>query len=162
MNEPSLFAMILIGVFMVGLALYANAQPTVPSREQREHSELLALLKSIEAGLGRRHHRGLHPDTDTSSAPDVPPDAFTRHNRDAVGRADVCACLHCLAIFPRDRIHQWDDDGRTACCPYCARPMLVAETQTEPLNARHLLRRHRAVAAVDALQDPRAHHDDQH
>ena len=147
MNEPSLFAMILIGVFMVGLALYANAQPTVPSREQREHSELLAVLKSIEAGLGRGHRRDLHPDTDASSVPDVPPEAFTRHNRDAVGRADVCACLHCLAIFPRDRINQWADDGTTACCPYCARPMLVAETPTAPLNARVLLQQKGALAA---------------
>ena len=47
-------------------------------------------------------------------------------------------------------------------CPYCARPMLVAETQTVPLNARVLLQQKRALAAVDTPQDPKAHHDDQH
>ena len=53
MIEPWLFGIILITVVLVGLALFVDSQPTVPTREERERSEILAILRRIEATLMR-------------------------------------------------------------------------------------------------------------
>lgn len=30
-----------------------------------------------------------------------------------------CSCFFCLKTFPKEEIKKWEDDGRTAWCPYC-------------------------------------------
>lgn len=53
MIEPWLLAIILISVFVAGLALYIDSQPVAPTREENERSEILSLLRRIEATLNR-------------------------------------------------------------------------------------------------------------
>ena len=70
MIEPWLLGIILITVFMVGLAFYVNSQPTVRSREERERSEILATLRCIEAALNRELPEP--PKSSGKAATDVP------------------------------------------------------------------------------------------
>ena len=53
MIEPWLAGVILITIFLVGLALFVGSQPTIPTREERERSEILVILRRIEAALSR-------------------------------------------------------------------------------------------------------------
>ena len=53
MIEPWLGGIILITVFLVVLALYMVSRPTLPTREETERSEILEILRRIEAALNQ-------------------------------------------------------------------------------------------------------------
>lgn len=59
MIEPWLLAIILITVLTVGLALYVDSQPVVPTREEKERNEILTLLRHIEATLNHEATKSL-------------------------------------------------------------------------------------------------------
>ena len=78
MIEPWLLGILLITVFMVGLAFYVKSKPTVPSREERERSEILATLRCIEAALNRKLPES--PKSSGNATPDAPaPNPKDRH-----------------------------------------------------------------------------------
>ena len=73
MIEPSLGAIILITVFLLVLAFYAGPLPTVTSREERERSEILAILRRIGAALSREMSESPEsPDSPAKATPDAP------------------------------------------------------------------------------------------
>ena len=158
MNEISLIAITLVTILIAGLAFYVNSQPSASTREERDRREALKVLKGIEGALSRNASQN----GPAAWKSDVSPDVVTRHNREAVKDAEVCACLLCLSIFPPGRIREWRDDGTTACCPSCAIPMVVAESQTVPLTVLDLLQRHLALFLVVPTQDTKAPHEENH
>ena len=54
MIEPSLFALILITVCLLGLALFMNSRSATSTREERERSEIVAILRRIETALNHK------------------------------------------------------------------------------------------------------------
>ena len=70
MIEPWLGGIILITVFLVILAFYAGSLPTVPTREEKERSEILAILRRIEAALNREMSEP--PESSGKVTPDTP------------------------------------------------------------------------------------------
>lgn len=73
MIEPWLGGIILITVFLVVLALYMVSRPTLPSREETERSEILEILRRIEAALNREScDSAALPEAAAKAAPDAP------------------------------------------------------------------------------------------
>ena len=70
MIEPWVGGIILITVFLLVLALYAGSLPTVPTREERERTEILAILRRIEAALNRESSES--SESFIKSTPDAP------------------------------------------------------------------------------------------
>ena len=69
MIEPWLGAIILITVFLVALALYAGSRPTAPSSEEKERSEILAILRRIEVAVSRESSEA--PESSGKATPDT-------------------------------------------------------------------------------------------
>ena len=76
MIEPWLGGIILITVFLVVVAYYAGSLPTVHTREEVERSEILEILRRIEAALSSDSSES-HP-----SSGNATPDAPTQHPKD--------------------------------------------------------------------------------
>ena len=70
MIEPWVGGIILITVILLVLALYAGSLPTVPTREERERTEILAILRRIEAALNRESSAKAIPDAPTTHPKD--------------------------------------------------------------------------------------------
>ena len=70
MIEPWLAGVILITIFLVGLALFVGSQPTIPTREERERSEILVILRRIEAALSRESSGKAIPGAPTQNPKD--------------------------------------------------------------------------------------------
>ena len=70
MIEPWLGGIILITVFLVVLSLYMVSRPTLPTREETERSEILAILRRIEAALNREASES--PPSSGNATQDVP------------------------------------------------------------------------------------------
>ena len=79
MIEPWLGGIILITVFLVVLAFYAVSLPTVPTGEDKERSEILEILRRIEAALNRELSASA-ASAETSAK--ATPDALTTHPKD--------------------------------------------------------------------------------
>ncbi|MDE7414492.1 MAG: hypothetical protein K2N05_12005 [Muribaculaceae bacterium] len=43
----------------------------------------------------------------------------TSHNRDEIGRSEMCCCISCKTIFKPEEVVDYADGGQTAICPYC-------------------------------------------
>ena len=82
MIEPWLGAIILITVFLLVLAFYAGPLPTVTSREERERSEILAILRRIGAALNREMSESPESPESPDSPGKVTPDAPTQNPKD--------------------------------------------------------------------------------
>ena len=70
MIEPWLAGVILITIFLVVLALFVGSQPTIPTREERERSEILVILRRIEAALSRESSGKAIPGAPTQNPKD--------------------------------------------------------------------------------------------
>lgn len=70
MFEPWFPTIVLMTVFLLVLALYANSQPTVRTREERERGEILEILRRIEVTLKRNSSREADPDASLQNTKD--------------------------------------------------------------------------------------------
>lgn len=65
-------------------------------------------------------------------------------NREVVLRSRVCGCFHCLEVFRPERIEEWVDGGRTACCPRCTDEAVLGDAGGYPITVGFLteMRKH--------------------
>ena len=60
------------------------------------------------------------------------------YNRPRIKAGEVCGCYFCLTVFDGGEIHEWMDDGKTACCPRCdVDAVLPGVDDIDALTAAH-------------------------
>ncbi len=119
----------------------------------------IAAVRSVSALAGGARHKtvvmstyhlkseeySMHP-RDRSFAVHVITSELVEHgawetvqNRADLARSHICACFHCETFFFPEEIRQWRD-ARTAICPHCGKPAVIADSCHLPLTPEFLAR----------------------